>query len=233
MATRSIVRPRTLALWQGQPEGSVQYATGVVAYRYLFGRKTRMGSLRQKTAIVLVSIVSLLGISASTALGQDATPADAGECATTTVEENVALVEQFLAAVEEQDAETIHALLADDLVYELDRFGLEVDHTTNDDEVAMIALQAEVYPGVTHVVEEIIAQDNHVVVHQVLTIDAHLLTGELVELEETLEVDQVIIYTIECGEIVHIHGVVDTYQLLTGLGVIAPIMTEPEASPAA
>ncbi len=192
-----------------------------------------MGSLRQKSAIVLVSLISLLGVSASTGLAQDATPADAGECATTTVEENVALVEQFLAAVEEQDAETIHALLADDLVYELDRFGLEVDHTSNDDEVAMIAMQAEVYPGVSHVVEEIIAQDNHVVVHQVLVIDAHLLTGEHVELEETLEVDQVIIYTIECGEITHIHGVVDTYQLLTGLGIIQPIMTEPEASPAA
>src|SRR5690606_14654042 len=108
------------------------------------------------------------------------------------------------------------ALLADDLVYELDRFGLEVDHTTNDDEVAMVMMQAQVYPGVTHEVEEIIAQDNHVVVHQVLLIDAHMLTGEHVELEETLEVDQVIIFTVECGEIVHIHGVIDTYQLLTG-----------------
>ncbi len=192
-----------------------------------------MGSLRHKTAIVLVSLVSLFGITASPALGQDATPSDAGECVATTPAENVVLVQQFLAAVEEQDAETIHAVLADDLVYELDRFGLEVDHTTNDDEVALIAMQAEVYPGVTHVVQDVIAENDKVVVHQILTIDAHMLTGEHVALEATLEVDQIIIYTVECGEIVHIDGVVDVYTLLTGLGIIAPIMSEPEASPAA
>lgn len=190
-----------------------------------------MPSLRQSAAIAFVSLVCFAGVSSST-LAQDATPAASGECVATTPEENVALIETFIAATEAQDAETIHALLADDLVYELDRYGLEVDHTTNDDEVSMIVMQEQFYPGSTTTIEETVAQGDMVVVHQVLSIDSHLITGELIELDETLEVDQVIIYTIECGEIVHIHGVIDEIHLLTGLGLIEPIMGSDEATPA-
>ena len=49
----------------------------------------------------------------------------------TTPAENVALVEELTAAFEAGDAEIIDAILADDLSYELDRYGLPHDPASN------------------------------------------------------------------------------------------------------
>jgi ketosteroid isomerase-like protein len=182
-----------------------------------------MSSIRRTIAISAVSLCCLTGFSFAAASAQEATPAGSADCAVTTPQDNIALVENLSAALEEGDAETADLAMADDLVYELDRYGLEHDTTTNDDEVAMAVTQEEFYPESAHVINEIIAAENKVVVHQTLTIVEHNITGETVELEETLEIDMILIYTIECGEVVHIHGVVDELGLMQGLGIVPPI----------
>jgi len=190
-----------------------------------------MRSFRQSAGIAIVSLLCVTGVSATVVGAQDATPDATGECVATTPEENVALVEGLIAAFEEGDAETADAILADDLVYEIDRYGLPEDPASNEDEVNLAVMQEQVYPGSVTIIEETVAAGNMVAVHQILTIDEHLLTGESIVLDATLEVDMVLFYTIECGEITHIHGVVDELALLTGLGIIAPIGGE-EATPA-
>jgi hypothetical protein len=162
---------------------------------------------------------------------QDATPADAGECVATTPDENVVLVENLIAAFEAGDAETVDSILADDLVYDIDRYGLPDDPASNDDEISLAAMQEQIYPGSVTTINETIAAGDKVVSHQTLTITEHLLTGESIVLDAALEVDQVIIYTIECGEIVHLHGVVDEYELFTGLGLIVPLPGEATPAP--
>lgn len=190
-----------------------------------------MHEIRQKFAISLVTLLCITSFSIASVGAQDSTPVDATECAVTTPEENVALVEDFTAAQESGDADAIDRLLADDLIYELERYGLENDDQTNDDEVALALALEQFYPGSVTETEETVASGNLVAAHQVLTIVEHNITGETVTLDEPLKVDMMVIYEIECGEIAHIHGVVDELELLTGLGIIAPIGGEATPAP--
>jgi hypothetical protein len=190
-----------------------------------------MRSLRHKAALAVVSFCFMTGFAVSSVAAQDASPEASGECVVTTPEENIALAENLIAALEAGDAETIDTILADDLVSTVDRYGLEHDATTNDDEIALAAMQEQVYPGSVTTINDAFATETRVTVDQTLTITEHLLTGESIVLDAPLEVDQIIIFTVECGEIVHMHGIVDEYELFVGLGLIAPIGGE-EATPA-
>lgn len=180
---------------------------------------------------VLSFVFGLLVLGASPAAAQDATPG-AGDCRTTTVEENIALVEQLLEAIQTSDAATIDALMADDYTHNLDRYGLPDDPASNADEANLAVMIAQFYPNVTYTIDTIFGADDKVVVEYTQTYTEHTLTGETVVLETPIVVKTIAIFTIECGEIASLTAVADELALLTGLGVVTLPEIAPEATPA-
>jgi len=62
-------------------------------------------------------------------------------------------------------------------------------------------------------------------VEATLIVPAHMLTGEMVEMETPVEAHGIAIYTIGCGQIQESSVLLDTYGLLVGLGLLpAPQM---------
>jgi len=175
--------------------------------------------------------VLLLTPTFAAAANQDASPAPT-DCPATSVEENIALVEEAQAAVASADADAIDRILADTYTYNQNRYGLPDDPTSNEDEIELATRIHEFYPGSTHEVVEIFGTDNKVVLESIWTIGDHTVTGETVELDTPLEVISISVFTIECGEIVSLNTLVDELALLVGLGVYEPLPTM-EATPAA
>jgi ketosteroid isomerase-like protein len=190
--------------------------------------------LANRSMMTVLSIAfGFLLLSSASAVAQEATPAAEGDCPVTTVEENVALVERLYEAVANSDAETIDEIFADDYTHNVDRFGLPDDPTSNEDEIQLVMMMHQFYPGSTDVIREIFGADNKVVLESTRTIDGHTFTGELTSLEEPFEFRTIAILTIECGEVVSMNAMANTLDLMVALGVVTLPEIGPEATPEA
>ena len=189
-----------------------------------------MRSTRRSLVLILLASWLITAMSSTPAVAQDSTPDNA--CPTSSAEDNIELVQRVYVAINSNDADAIHEAFSDDMVHNLERYGLDDDHSTNADEVALAAAMHEFYPGHETTIEEIFAADgNRVVAVTTQTIVEHLITGDSVELDIPIEVEGITIFTIECGEIAQMHGVQDELSLLVGLGVVQNPMAAPEATP--
>lgn len=188
-------------------------------------------SRRPVFVVALAFSILLLAPAFTATAAQDASPA-AADCPATTVEENIALVQEAQAAIANADADAIDQILADDFTHNQDRYGLPDDPASNEDEIGLATQMQGFYPGSTHEITEVFGADNKVVVESVWTITEHNITGETVVLDEAIEVRSIAIFTIECGEVASLNVLVDGLTLLVGLGVYPPLPIM-EATPAA
>ncbi len=182
--------------------------------------------------VMLSMALGLLMVRAIPVTAQEGTPA-ASNCPVTSVEENIALVQQLYAAVASGDGPTIDAILADDYVGNAERFGLPNDPTSNADEIQLAMMLMQVYPSSTDVVREIFGADNKVVVETVRTISQQSFSGTPVAVDPPIEFRTIGILTIECGQIVSLDATANTLELLVGLGIITLPEMGPAATPAA
>jgi hypothetical protein len=166
--------------------------------------------------------LSILLLAPAFTSAQDASPAPT-DCPSTTVEENIALVEELHEGVASADAEAIDRILADDYAHNQNRYGLPDDPTSNDDEIELAVRLQEFYANSTREITEIFGADNKVVVESVWTVTEHSITGETVVLGTPIEVRSIAIFTIECGEVVSLNVLADELTLLVGLGVYPPL----------
>lgn len=181
---------------------------------------------RSTGAMLLIALCLVLPGWISVAAQEASTPAD-GECAVTTVEENVALVQQLYAAIVSADAETIDAILADDYTHNVNRYGLPDDPTSNADEIQLVMMMQQFYPNSTEVVRDAFGAGNKVVVESTRTITEHNFSGTPTPLAAPFEFRTIAIITIECGEIVSMNAMANTLELMVALGVV----TLPEIAP--
>jgi ketosteroid isomerase-like protein len=188
----------------------------------------------KRSLIAMLSIAACLLVSSWISVAaQEGTPPTSEECPTTSVEENIALVERLYAAVNSADAEAIDEILADDYTHNADRFGLPDDPTTNEDEIQLAMMLQQFYPGSTEVVRDIFGAGDKVAVDTVRTITEHALAGETTTLETPIEFRTIGILTIECGEVVNLNAMANTLELLVGLGAIELPPIGPVATPEA
>lgn len=183
--------------------------------------------------VVMVSIAfALLAVSSASIRAQDASPSP-DNCPVTTVEENIALVQQLYAAVASGDGDTIDAILAGDYVGNAERFGLPDDPTSNADEIQMAMMLMQVYPGSTDVVREIFGAGDKVVVNTVRTISQQSFSGTPVTVDPPIDFHTIGIITIQCGKVVSLEATANTLELLVGLGVVTLPEIGPPATPTA
>jgi hypothetical protein len=170
--------------------------------------------------VLALAMTAVLGVGVVGA--QDASPEP---CPPATVEENIALVEGFFAAVEAMDGAAIDAALADDFTHNQNRFGLADDPTSNQDEINVAMMFETLYPGSTTSIDQIFADADTVVVASTLTITQHQLdpNAEPTALAAALQVRTISIFQIECGEIASSNSVTDELSLLIGIGVLPPL----------
>lgn len=151
---------------------------------------------------------------------QESSPVPDGSCAVTSVEENVARVQELFAAMASGDGATIDAIFADDYVHNADRFGLPDDPTSNADEIELAMMMSQFYPNSTDVIREVFGAGDKVVFETVRTISEHNFTGTPVTLETPFEFRTMGILTFECGEIVSLTATANTLELMVALGVV-------------
>lgn len=190
--------------------------------------------MRLLGASVLLAMAMMGFLRLPTAVAQDATPAATPSCATTTPEENTALVLDFLDAAQTVDddadttdeAATMDAALAEDVTYSVE--GAE-NAPGNADETQFFVNNAAVFEDFSFTIEDTVASDNLVAVHFKFQVNDHNIPGATEG--ATAEVDAALIAQIDCGEIVHFTEIVDTASLLSQLGVGAAPAAD--ATPAA
>lgn len=161
---------------------------------------------------------ALLGVSMLTAGGfaQDSTPSGSpGSCPTTTADENVQIVQDYMDAVKAGDADTADALLSDDFQHDLSTDLIDVPNEPgNADELERMDIAADVNAEVIAVV----AQNDWVAIEWTFDI-----TGEHIDLgdidpSQAGSVDVMTFVRIECGEIAEAHFASDALRALLELG---------------
>ncbi len=161
---------------------------------------------------------ALLGVSMLTAGGfaQDSTPSGSpGSCQTTTADENVQIVQQYLDAVKAGDTDAADALLSDDFQHDLSTDMIDVPNEPgNADELERIDMASEANPEVV----AMIAQNDWVAVEWMFDI-----TGENVDLgdidpSQAGKIDVMTFIRIECGMIAEAHFASDALGALLNLG---------------
>jgi len=149
--------------------------------------------LRKTLGAAAAALLGFTLLSAGS-IAQDATPA--GDCATTSTEENVQIVQQYFDAVAAGDTATADSLLDDDFQHDLSMPGADVPNDPgNTDELAGIGDAA----SANHEIVHILGQDDWVVVD--FEFD---LTGAnlgLANADQTARVEVVALIRIECGMI--------------------------------
>lgn len=149
--------------------------------------------LRKTLGAVSAALLGFTLLSAGS-IAQDATPA--ADCAPTTAEENVQIVEQYVDAVLAGDSETADSLLHEDFTHDLSMEGAEVPNAPgNADELDNIGGAALANAEIVH----ILGQDDWVVVDMEFD-----LTGEnlgLANAEQSARVEVVALIRIDCGMI--------------------------------
>lgn len=98
-------------------------------YPLRYERQYRPEYLKYPEYLLAFSVL-LLTPTFAAAANQDASPAPT-DCPATSVEENIALVEEAQAAVASADADAIDRILADTYTYNQNRYGLPDDPTSN------------------------------------------------------------------------------------------------------
>ena len=179
---------------------------------------------------LVAGLFSTLGTRATVA--QDASPA-ATECASTSVDENIAIVQSLIDAVNANDASAVDEIVSDTATDNVESYGVVDDPTSNVDEIADMNVSEGIFPGSTVDVVNIFGADDKVVVQAKFTVVAHNLTGDTVQLDEPVSVDMVSIYTVECGLVQSQFSVTDGAALLTALGQFGSFEDTRIATPAA
>jgi predicted ester cyclase len=168
---------------------------------------------RVVVGVVSVALLSVMTLGQRTTSGaQEATPA---ACPSTTEEENAALVTDLFAAVAAGEDVTrfypaqhiVHTAEGEDLPNTAPSWFME---------------RMAAYPDRSVTLEQVLAQDDRVAVYA-------MWTGTQLEDDETRDLPatgrqaewaQTVFYRIECGTIVEVWPVTDTFGLLTDLGFI-------------
>jgi hypothetical protein len=149
--------------------------------------------LRKTLSAVSAALFGFILLSAGS-IAQDATPA--ADCAPTTAEENVQIVERYVDAVLTGDVETADSLLHEDFQHDLSMEGAEVPNESgNADELENIGIVADV----NHEVVRTVAQDDWVVVDMEFDLSGENLG--LANADQTARVEVVALVRIECGMI--------------------------------
>jgi predicted ester cyclase len=169
----------------------------------------RLGSPSVGIVVLVLGLLVSMGRSVG---AQDATPA---ACPTTTEEENAALVSDLFAAVAAGEDVTrfypaqhiVHTAAGEDLPNTAPSWFMD---------------RMAAYPDRSVTLEQVVAQDDRVAVYA-------MWTGTQLEDDETRDLPatgrqaewaQTVFYRIECGTIVEVWPVTDTFGLLTDLGFI-------------
>lgn len=161
---------------------------------------------------------ALLGVSMLTAGGfaQDATPSGSpGACPTTTADENVQIVQQYIDAVKAGDSETADALLSDDFQHDLSTDLIDVPNSAgNADELENIDIASEVNAEVV----AIVAQNDWVAMEWTFDITGEYLDMGDIDPSQAGSVDVMTFVRIECGTIAEAHFASDALRALLELG---------------
>lgn len=159
-----------------------------------------------KRGLIVGMSLALVGIaSPTTILAQD--------CAATTPEENQAVVEAYIAAVDAGDMATVDSLLHDDFVHNLSRSGMEVPNAAgNADEMEMAAGAADH----AFTIEDIFAAGDNVAVRYTFDVTPEAVAGSTAT--EPVTATAIAILTIECGTIKEAHMESDVLGLLMAHG---------------
>jgi len=145
------------------------------------------------------------------------------ECRETTVDENIEIVTAYVGHHDAADMDGIDMTLSDDHSG-LAQMGAAEQMGTNADEHTIAMAVEAAYPGSSYRIDEIYGFDDKVVVLASHIVPAHMLTGEMVEMEAPVEAEGLALYTLACGQIVESHSTLDIYGLLVGLGLLpAPL----------
>jgi ketosteroid isomerase-like protein len=159
-----------------------------------------------KRGLIVGMSLALVGIASPTVIV-------AQDCATTTPEENQAIVEQYIAAIEAGDTATVDALLHDDLVHNLSRSGMEVPNEAgNADEAATLTAAGDV----TFTIEDIFAAGDNVAVRYTFDVHPDNIAGSTAA--EPVTATAIAMLTIECGTIKEAHMESDVLGLLMAHG---------------
>jgi len=175
----------------------------------VFAQKEKLGMVRlAKRGLVITMSLALAGLATPSAmLAQEAS------CPAGTPEENQALVEQYIAAVEAGDAEQVDALLHDDFSHNLSRAGIEVTNDPgNADEVATLANVADA----GHTIDDIFAAGDRVAVRFSYSVPVEAIAGS--NATEPVATSAIAILRIECGTIREAWFESDTVSVLLGNG---------------
>ena len=162
---------------------------------------------------------ALLGVSMLTAGGfaQDSTPSGSpGACPTTTADENVQIVQQYLDAVKAGDADTADALLADDFQHDLSTDLIDVPNAPgNADE-----LRANRHRFRRRIPKSSpsIAQNDWVAIEWQFDITGEFLDLGDIDPSQAGSVDVMTFVRIDCGMIAEAHFASDALRALLELG---------------
>jgi ketosteroid isomerase-like protein len=165
-------------------------------------RKTLSAAFAALLGFSLLSVVTL---------AQDATPA--GDCAVTTPEENVGIVQGYIDAVLAGDTAAADALLHDDFVHDLSMEGAEVPNEPgNADELANVDIAA----GVNFQLVKTLAQADWVAADMEFDLSGENLG--LAAADQVARVEVVVLLRIECGTIAEAQFTTSLLEALLSLG---------------
>jgi ketosteroid isomerase-like protein len=167
----------------------------------------------KKSAAAIFTAVLGLSLFGSTVLAQDASPA--ADCAVTTADENIQIVNDYFAAVASGDTEAADTLLHDDFTHDLSLEGVEVaNEPGNADELAADNVTAATEANL--VVDATVASGDWVAVE--FSFDVAGANVEGADAAATANVEGMSFLRIECGSIAEAHFEFDALGLLQQLG---------------
>lgn len=161
------------------------------------------------------AFAALLGLSlfGSTVFAQEASPVT--DCAVTSPEDNVTIVNDYFAAVSAGDAATADNLLHDDFVHDLSSDGVEVPNEPgNADELSSDNMATAADSN--YVIDNVIASGDWVAVEYSFDVAGAAVTGA--DPAATAHVEAMAFVRIECGMIAEAHFEFDSLGLLLQLG---------------
>jgi ketosteroid isomerase-like protein len=185
-----------------------------------------------RNVLVPLVVLSLAGMASPAVLLAQSPAAESpgAECPTTTPEENEAIFEQYLAALDSGDEAQIDALLHDDFSHNLSRSGIDVPNEPgNADELEQYRNAGGA--DIEYTVDEVIAADDLVAVRYTYTVPPENVPDSTAT--EPIAVNAIALARIECGMVREAWVEADTLSLLLASGYQVATPTEGEASPAA
>jgi predicted ester cyclase len=170
---------------------------------------------RRYAGLLLVTVLALgavFGFSQARTSAQNGTP-----CASTTPEQNVAIVEDYLSAFKTGDTAKMDDLLADSLTHNLSRMGVQVPNDTSSNADEIQGYEQAKQAGLNYTIDDIFGGGDEVAVRFTFTVTDKNVTGA--KAGSSADVTAIAIAHIECGEISQLWAEFDAVSMLLQLGI--------------